>query len=270
VVETRIARRYALGVRAPAVLLALALLLVVAACNSSPRAGAEGEDSGTSTAADPVPSSDEDGSDAYAYGWWTVNPQADPGAEPLTKQLDVFREKAQPSDLFPGDRSDDPWGYEDVPEKFRPGSQIYSEARLLLPDAGVEKHDFFGVPSKKGWVCMHLLDPNDPLGAGSGTCINALTDGIVFVMVGTQSRYEVYGLAANEIHRIRIVAGQKSRDAVMGRNAFFLQADPKEICPTEIDFLVLEKEKGQREKVPLDEPGFDETPEPGDESFGCR
>jgi hypothetical protein len=85
-------------------------------------------------------------------------------------------------------------------------------------------------------------------------------------MSGTPAAYDVFGVIANEVRGVRIVAGKRSELAVLGRNAFFVQADPKEICPTEIESLILEKAKGQSQNVSLNSEG---TAADRDASLGC-
>jgi hypothetical protein len=255
---SRIARRYSPGVRATAALSLLGPLLVVGGCGSSTGVGAGEEDTPTMTAEEPSPDS-EDGGGGYTSSWWMADGQPQPGSgPPPAKELAVFQEPAKPSDEFPSSAGEDGFDYDGVPEKYRPGKELFSQARLLLAGAGAERVDLFGVPTEKGWVCLHLVASSDAMAGGGGTCIPALSEGVAFSMSGTPAAYDVFGVIANEVRGVRIVAGKRSEQAVLGRNAFFVQADPKEICPTEIE--------SQSQNVSLNSEG---TAADRDASLGC-
>jgi hypothetical protein len=246
-------------------MISLGLLLAAGGCGSSTGVGAGEEDTPTTTAEEPSPDTDE--ADTYASVWWIVVDQAQPGSgPPLAEELAVFQEHAKPSDAFPSSDGKEGWDDDSVPEKLRPGKELFSQARLLLAGAGAERFELFGVPTEKGWVCLYLTAADDATGRGGGGCISTLPDGVNFSMAGTRRVYDVFGVIANDVRGVRVVAGKRSEQAVLGRNAFFLQADPKEICPTEIEFLILEKAKGETQKVSLNSEG---TAADRDASLGC-
>lgn len=253
--------------RATAASILLGLLLVAGGCGSSTGVGAGDEDTPTIISEEPEPSpDDENASDSYTTSWWMVGGHAEPGSgPPPAKALAVFQEPATSSDALPSTADEDGLHDDGVPEKYRPGRELHSQSRLLLTDAGAESFDLFGVPTEKGWVCIHLVATEDAMGSGQGTCIPALAESVAYSMGGTPAAYEVFGLIANDVRGVRVVSGKRSERAVVGRNAFFFQADPKAICPTEIEALILEKAKGPTEKVSLEL----ERTSSDRASFGC-
>jgi hypothetical protein len=161
---SRIARRYSPGVRAFGALLVV-LAFVAAGCGSSEMGAADGE-----TTAEPTPTTaieKEDVPGRTGVGWSVVRAQeAPPEGPPTAAKLAVFAEPAKPSDSFSG--SNKGLGLEG-PEEVRPGRQLFTRARLLVSPEDAEGFGLYGVPTEKGWVCLHLIDPGEG-GSGASGC----------------------------------------------------------------------------------------------------
>jgi hypothetical protein len=268
--ESRIARRYFSGVRAPAAVLWLFLVLTAGGCGSGEMGAGEGEQ-----ATEPMTTAPDVGegdiTSRSQVGWSMMAASGlRPTGPPTASKLAVFHEPAKPSDSFGSSDSENSWDFEGTPEKFQPGHEQFARARLLVPAAYGDGLSFFGVPTDKGWVCLHLVEEDDPEESVGGTCSRDLTGGIDYLMGGTQESFEVYGLIADDVRRVDVVANGTSWPAVVGRNAFIFQAHPQKICPTEIESLILERAKGQRDEIEVYSPGPEEADRMDDSSFGCR
>jgi hypothetical protein len=192
-----------------------------------------------------------------------------PTGPPTAAKLAVFGEPARPSDSFSG--SQDRLDLERMPEELRPGRQLLGRSRLLIPPADAEGFRLYGVPTEKGWVCLHLLDSGEPTGSGSSGCTRDLTEGVEYGMSGNESLFTVYGLVADDARGVKILAGGKTYPALLGRNSFIFQANPEKVCPTEVRLLVLERENGKRHELELYAPSGDDADQAERESyFGCR
>jgi hypothetical protein len=266
VVVSRIASYYPASVRASFAFGAVVLLLTAAGCGTSKQT-AGSDDSPTNTAAQKSPPADEQRGFA-----WSRSMAGDelPSTDelPLVKQLAVFETQVEPTDALPQPPIEDPFSDDDLPEKYRPGRVLSSQSRHLLSEEEPRRLSLFAAPSEKGWVCAYLIDPKDELSGVSGECIHGLlSERVFFWMSGTESRYEVYGLAANDVRRVLVVAKGERHPAVVGRNGFLFEARPTDICPTDIDYLVVEG-KGWTHKITLAEPGAPSELEP-DVDYGC-
>lgn len=189
---------------------------------------------------------------------------------PTAAKLAAFQEPAKPSDSFASSDSENSWDMPGTPEKFQPGREQFARARLLVPAPDAGGLSFFGVPTDKGWVCLHLVEPDDPEGVASETCSRELTEGVDWVMGGSESQFQVYGLIADDVRGVDVVAKGTPWPAVVGRNAFIFQAHPKKICPTEIEALILERAKGQRDEIEVYSPAPEEADQMDASAFGCR
>ena len=257
--------------RAAAALASAFLLFKAGGCGSGEMGAAEGEPATEPTAT--APAAEEDGEN-WAPVMWSLSEGQDqpPTGPPTASKLAVFQEPEQPSDSFASSGSEDDWVAEGTSERFRPGHELFARARLLVPAAYAEGFRLFGVPTEKGWVCLHRVDPRDREGSGSGMCSRGLDDGIEYAMSGSQSLWAVYGLIADDVRAVKVVADGQPWPAVMGRSGFVFEAHPAKICPLEIESLILERVKGQSDEVEVLAPGPDETDQQDEaaSSFGCR
>ncbi len=188
---------------------------------------------------------------------------------PTAAKLAVFGEAASPSDSFSG--SQDRLDFEGMPERLQPRRQLFGRAGLLIPAADAEGFRLYSVPTEKGWVCLHLLEPAEPTGSVSSGRTRDLTEGIDYGMSGNESRFAVYGLVVDDTRAVKIVAGGRTNAALLGRNSFIFQASSEKVCPTEVELLVLEKENAKRHELELYAPrGDDADRAERESSFGCH
>jgi hypothetical protein len=251
-------------VRAPTPFMLALVLLVATACGSREGGAAEGEPTSEST---PATTLEGEAEGSWTGVGWSIGPAVEDPTKgpPDASKIAVFREPAKPSDSFTPSETDLVEGKE-TPERFRPGEQLFDQARLLVRgDAGFK---LFGVPTEKGWVCLHFVEPSDPYGFGR-TCIRRLTYG-EYAMSGTESRFEIYALVADDIRRVEIVARGQAWSAVVGRNAFVFQAHPHKVCPADIEELVFEDAAGKTRTHKLAPPVRKESDEESRSAFGCR
>jgi len=197
---------------------------------------------------------------AFSSPWGVdiAQPEPEPGAAPLAEQLAVFAGARDASDKL---------GFsEETPPDMASGKELFSQSRLLLPQGPIYGEQLFGVPTAKGWVCPYLLPPDGgEWDAGGGSCWYALRDGISFDMEGEGSVYRLYGVVANDVKSVSIVAGDRSYSAQMGRNAFAFEMKSNAVCPADIDRLLIQRSDGSTNKLELSTV----APHLRREEFGC-
>src|SRR5262245_58422083 len=242
--------------------------------------GAAGCGSGETDAADAEPTVEAapttvpEGDDGphEAVAWGVMRGQEPHPTEPATAaKLAAFAEPTKPSDSFSGTQAPSDLD-KGMPEGLRSGRELFARSRLLIPAADAEGFRLYGVPTENGWVCLHLLEPSEPLeGTSVGGCTRNLTEGIDYAMSGNGDSFRVYGLVADDVSGVEILANGKPYPAILGRNAFFFQADPKEVCPTELTALLVEGDKGPGHELEVYAPSGAESDEAEREKyFGCR
>jgi hypothetical protein len=165
------------------------------------------------------------------------------GEPTLVEQLGVFRQKRLQKDAFdpmvPDSRSDSV-----------EGKEIYGQSRLFTTSNGPDDIVVFGVPTENGWVCPHFVY-TDGEETESGPCWSTLRRGVGFSLEGDGSFYRLYGVAADDVLGVDVVAAGNRFHADMGRNSFVFGAKTVAVCPTDIDRLVIEHKGGTTSEIEL-------------------
>jgi hypothetical protein len=91
---------------------------------------------------------------------------------------------------------------------------LKDDARLLLAGAGLAGGDLVGAPTTDGQVCVAIL-PRE-----SGSCGKWLDFGLQVNGEQRAGRLLVYGLVADEVQGVEVVASGDRRSARMGENAY--------------------------------------------------
>jgi hypothetical protein len=85
-------------------------------------------------------------------------------------------------------------------------------------------------------------------------------------MEGEGSIYRLYGVAANDVESVSVVARDRQYQAEMGSNAFDFVMKSNAVCPTDIDRLLVQRKDGGASKIELSSV----APPLRREQFGCR
>ena len=91
---------------------------------------------------------------------------------------------------------------------------LKDDARLLLAGAGLEGGDLVGAPTTNSEVCVAIL-PRE-----SGSCGKWLDFGLQVNGEQRAGRLLVYGVVADEVQGVEVVASGHRRHARMGENAY--------------------------------------------------
>lgn len=241
-----------MGMRAVSVSAAVAVLLLASSCGARQEATRE-----RPAATQPVQT--ETNALSSSWGVDIVQPQPGPGAVPLAKQLAVFAAARAVADKLSFSEETSP--------DMASGKELFSQSRLLLPEGPIQGQQLFGVPTAKGWVCPYFVYPDgDEWDAEGGPCWFSLLDGIAFSMEGEGSVYRLYGVVANDVKSVSVVAGDRPYRAQMGRNAFAFEMKSNAVCPADIDRLLVQRKDGGASKIELSSV----APPLRREQFGCR
>jgi len=142
-------------------------------------------------------------------------------------------------------------GADEVDESLRPGTLLLDRSRLLLANLGVRKKAFFGFPTSKGKVCILIT-------GGPAGCAEDLDPGSVSWGEFDPDRLvdgvpmAVYGLAADDVVRVEVVAGGERHLARLANNAFFYEpADPAAPAP---EGLVVTRADGSETTISIPPP----------------
>jgi hypothetical protein len=242
---------------------ALACLMSVAGCGAKTDARQAESQPGTDS-----PTTES----SVVFGGWGTEMAEPEFDEPvtLTDELAVFSRPRQPADMFPTTVIDHG---SDSAE----GRELGGQTRLLLAGVSTEDIDelgpqrlsLYGVPTDRGWVCAYIV--YDDLGelAVGGACEHGLVEGLGLELHGDGPLYRLYGVVENGIERAWIQVGERRLPARIGGNGIYFEAKATEVCPTEIEALVVERADGEVKDVPWGRlaPAIVGSPRP---SFGCR
>jgi len=235
------------------------LLSVFAFAVLASSCGTRQEAASRSAAAQPVaPATNATNGFSGPWGVDIAQPEPKPGALPLAKQLAVFAGARQ--------AADDLGFSEKTPPDMASGKELFSQSRLLLPEGALEGQQLFGVPTANGWVCPYFVYPDDGSLGDSGPCWFSLRDGIAFSLEGEGSIYRLYGVVANDVRSVSIVAGDRPYESQMGSNAFAFEMKSNAVCPADIDGLLVQRKDGSTSTVEL----RSVAPPLSREQFGCR
>jgi hypothetical protein len=141
----------------------------------------------------------------FSFGF-VVATDDDEGAQPQAVYSVFSRE---------GSESDQPaksWA-----EGEHPGLDLTilkDDARLLLGGAGLDGEDLVGAPTTDGAVCVAIVP------GGSGSCGKWMDFGLQVNGEQRDGRMLVYGLVADEVQGVEVVASGHRRHARMGENAY--------------------------------------------------
>jgi hypothetical protein len=91
---------------------------------------------------------------------------------------------------------------------------LKDDARLLLAGAGLDGEDLVGAPTTDGAVCVAIFPD------GSGACGKWMEFGLQVNGEQRNGKMFVYGLVADEVQRVEVVASGDRRHARMGENAY--------------------------------------------------
>ena len=188
----------------------------------------------------------------------------------LTDELAVFSRPRRPADMFPliainhGSDSAE-------------GRELGGQSRLLLggvstediDELGPQRLSLYAVPTDRGWVCAYIVyDDLGELGVG-GACEHGLVEGFGLELHGEGPLYRLYGLVENGIERAWVQVRNRLLPARVGGNGIYFEANATEVCPTEIEAVVVERADGEEKSVPWGRLAPAIVGSPG-ASFGCR
>jgi hypothetical protein len=118
---------------------------------------------------------------------------------------------------------------------------LKDDARLLLVGAGLAGGDLVGAPTTDGQVCVAIL-PGE-----SGSCGKWLDFGLQVNGEQRAGRMLVYGLVADQVQGVEVMASGDRRNARMGENAYACEVPGA----AELQELVLRLASGSVKRVRL-------------------
>jgi hypothetical protein len=205
-----------------------------------------------------------------AWGVDMAEPELD-GPVNLASELAVFSQPRMPQDTFPtevvrleGDTAE--------------GRELAGESRLLIAGVAKERVDELGeevlslyaVPTDRGWVCAYVAyeDLGDFADGAAGGCEPGLVHGFGLELHGDGPFYRLYGVVDDGIKRVSLRVGDRLLPAHVGSNGLYFDARTTDVCPVDIEHLVVERADGRTTEVPWRElaPSFAGASR---ESFGC-
>ena len=190
----------------------------------------------------------------------------------LADDLAVFARPPRPEDEFPGITAD-------VRADTAEGSELPARSRLLLRGVAKESFDDIGdqtlslyaLPTENGWVCAYVLyeDLGDFADGAAGACEHGLIHGFGLEMQGDGRFYRLYGVVEDGIQRVSLRVGDRLIPTRVGSNGFYFHARTTDVCPVDIEHLVVERVDGSSTTVSwsLLAPTFVGA---NRDSYGCR
>jgi hypothetical protein len=208
-------------------------------------------------------------------GAWGVDMAEPPYSDrqvSLADELAVFSRPRRPEDEYPGLVADDMRA--DTVE----GRELAARSRLLLrgvakerfDDVGEQQLSLYAVPTENGWVCAYVLyeELGDLADGMSGACEPGLVHGLGLELQGVGPFYRLYGVVEDGIEHVSLRVGKRLLPMRVGSNGIYFHARTTDVCPVDIEHLVVEHADGSTTEVPWSElaPTFVGA---GRESFGC-
>jgi hypothetical protein len=242
----------------------LLCVLLLAGC------GAEGEAPQAESGAEPTTS--ESLVELGAWGVDMAEPEIGGDGVSLADELAVFSRPGRAEDEYPGLAAD-------LRSDSVEGGELPARSRLLLrgvakesfDDIGEQRLSLYAVPTENGWVCAYVLyeDLGDFADGTAGACEPGLVRGFGLELQGAGSFYRLYGVVEDGIERVSFRVGDRLLPARVGSNGIYFHARTTDVCPVDIEHVVVERADGSKTEVPWIElaPSFIGASR---ESFGCR
>ena len=125
-----------------------------------------------------------------------------------------------------------------------PGSPFTAEATDLLSGVGRERETVTAFRTQRDWVCFQVR--------AAGTCGRVDTpSGISFAVLSTRSGgVRLYGVAADQVVRVRVHVNGTARDALFRNNGFYYQL-PLGEASSEIEQVVAVWDDGSTHAFPV-------------------
>jgi hypothetical protein len=149
------------------------------------------------------------------------------------------------------------------------GDELPGSSRLLLGHLGMHDLALYGVPTRRGWVCIYLVY-EDFEEYGGGTCANGLVGGFGLKLEGDGTYYQLYGVVADDIRDASLlVTDGRDHPVRVGGNGFYFEARTTSVCPVDIEYLLGEYKSGKTFEIAFAKlaPPLASTRR---ETFGCR
>lgn len=186
-----------------------------------------------------------------AWGADMAEPELD-GPVTLAQELAVFSRRRRPEDVFPTTVVNADMGSVE-------GREVAGQSRLLIPGVATEEIDELGpqrlslyaVPTDRGWVCTYVVyeDLGDFADGMTGACEPGLVHGFGLELHGVGPSYRLYGVVEDGIERVSIRVGDRLLPARVGSNGIYFAAQATDVCPVDIEHLVVERSDGIQEEI---------------------
>jgi hypothetical protein len=188
-----------------------------------------------------------------AWGADMAEPELD-GPVMLARELAVFSRRRKPEDAFPTEvvhLEPDPAEAE--------GRELGAQSRLLIAavatedidELGPQRLSLYAVPTDRGWVCTYVVyeDLGDFADGMAGACEHGLVHGFGLELHGVGPWYRLYGVVEDDIERVSLRVGARLVPARVESNGIYFEADAREVCPVDIEELIVERADGRTEQV---------------------
>jgi hypothetical protein len=205
--------------------------------------GAESADRQAHSDATVDPVADASFSEFDSWGVAMAEPELkDARRVSLAGELSAFSRPRRPSDEFLAEGVD--LGPDSAEGRDLPGNSRLLLARVAeehLDELGAQSLSLYAVPTDRGWVCAYVVyDDLQELAEGAA-CEHGFVDGLALELQGYGRSYRLYGVVEDGVTRAWVRIGDRRIPVRVGGNGFFFEAKTTEVCPVEIEAIVVER-----------------------------